>query len=212
MIPPGEGPVVDCGAGTGLLTRALTDVGLDVIAVDPDPRMLTQLRASTPVAAVYEGTGESMPLPDKSARVICFGQAWHWVDPVQASREADRVLWEDGSLILIWNIRNEEIEWVRTLSEIISRSPSEELIFGPGPTVMPPFHLDALETVGWFRTITPDTLREFVKSRSPYLSAPPDVQRSVEAAVEDLITNHPDLQGKQTIDLPYQTFAYRYGR
>ena len=61
----GEAPldVVDLGAGTGKLTRALVAMGHRVTAVEPLPEMLAHLRAAVPEATVVMGGAEAMPLP-----------------------------------------------------------------------------------------------------------------------------------------------------
>ena len=42
---PAPGPrVLDLGAGTGKLTATLVALGAEVIAIEPDPAMLTELR------------------------------------------------------------------------------------------------------------------------------------------------------------------------
>ncbi len=58
-----------------------------------------------------------MPLPDDSADLVTFAQSWHWVDVPAASTEVARVLRPGGRLGLVWNLRDERVEWVRALGE-----------------------------------------------------------------------------------------------
>ena len=85
----GGGPdVVDVGAGTGLFTRLLVDAARTVTAVEPSERMLGELRTALPGVIALQGSGERMPLPDASADVVTFAQAWHWVDVPAASTDS----------------------------------------------------------------------------------------------------------------------------
>ena len=98
LLPAGAKTVLDLGAGTGKLTRALTARGLDVIAVDPSPKMLDQLRDAVPEAIVREGTAEDIPIADASLDAVLVAQAWHWVDQDLALPSVARVLKPGGTL------------------------------------------------------------------------------------------------------------------
>jgi len=95
--------VLDLGAGTGKLTRQLVATGADVVAVEPGPPMLAQLRASLPRVEALVGAAEAIPLPDASVDAATAGQAYHWFDPERAVPELHRVLRPGGALGLIWN-------------------------------------------------------------------------------------------------------------
>ena len=92
LLPERRQVVVDLGAGTGLLTRALAGKAGHVIAVEPDDRMRAVLTARTPGAEVMAGRGEDIPVPDASADVVLVSSAWHWLDPDLAVPEIARIL------------------------------------------------------------------------------------------------------------------------
>ena len=54
--------VLDLGAGTGKLTAALLALGAEVIAVEPDPAMLTELRRALPAVRWRRG---KLPRPSR---------------------------------------------------------------------------------------------------------------------------------------------------
>jgi SAM-dependent methyltransferase len=115
----GEAPcdVVDLGAGTGKLTRSLVALGHTVVAVEPLPEMIAQLRASVPQATAVGGGAEAIPLASASADVVTVAQAFHWFDQAVALSEIARVLRPGGRIALVWNVRDESETWVAELSD-----------------------------------------------------------------------------------------------
>jgi SAM-dependent methyltransferase len=200
--------VADVGAGTGKLTRVLVDLGADAVAVDPDPDMLTALHRGLPTVPTFPGSGERLPLPDGAVDAVVFGQAWHWVDPAEASVEVTRVLRPGGILGLVWNIRDESVPWVRRLTEIMHGSHAEELLAGEGPVVTPP--LGALEerTWTWSRPVDRATLTAMVRSRSYIITAPAEERERIETAAATLF-DEVGAVGDALVDLPYRTHAFR---
>src|SRR5690349_3526728 len=58
--------VVDLGAGTGILTRQLLELGHDVLPVEPDAGMRGRLDASVGRELAVEGSAEAIPVADGS--------------------------------------------------------------------------------------------------------------------------------------------------
>ena len=89
--------VLDLGAGTGRLTRALAARYDAVVAVEPDERM----RALIGVGTVLAGAAEAIPLAERSVDVVFVGEAIHWFDAPLALAEIARVLRPRGGLAVI---------------------------------------------------------------------------------------------------------------
>ncbi len=126
--------IVDLGAGTGKLTRALVALGHRVTAVEPLAEMRAQLESAVPGVAAVSGNAESMPLEDASADVVTCAQAFHWFDHAVALPEIARILRPGGRLALVWNTRDDRDTWVAELSEISrERVDRRERRRGPDP-------------------------------------------------------------------------------
>ena len=113
--------VADLGAGTGKLTATLVSLGAEVIAVEPDPRMLAELRRAMPAARSVPGSAEEIPLPDASLDAVLAGQSMHWFDLDRALPEIARVLEPGGVLAGLWNVDDDRVGWVAQLAEISKR-------------------------------------------------------------------------------------------
>jgi SAM-dependent methyltransferase len=110
--------VLDLGAGTGKLTATLSSLGAEVIAVEPDPAMLTELRRALPTVHALPGTAEAVPLPDASVDAVLAGNAMHCFDMNVAGPEIGRVLKPNGILAGLWNVFDDRVDWVAELGLI----------------------------------------------------------------------------------------------
>ena len=115
LMPAGCQVAVDVAAGTGLFTRELAEWVDTVIAIEPDPQMRAVLAERSPGVDVRDGTGEAIPMPDRSADAVFVASAWHWLDEAKAIPEIARVLRDGGRLGVLWTSRDRELEWVREL-------------------------------------------------------------------------------------------------
>ncbi|WP_328498593.1 class I SAM-dependent methyltransferase [Streptomyces sp. NBC_00414] len=118
-LEPAPGPrVLDLGAGTGKLTATLVATGAEAVAVEPDPAMLTELRRSLPGTRALPGSAEAIPLPDASVDAVLAGNAMHWFDMAVAGPEIARVLAPGGILAGLWNVMDDQVEWVSGLARV----------------------------------------------------------------------------------------------
>ena len=110
--------VLDLGAGTGKLTGTLVVLGADVIAVEPDPAMVAELRRELPAVRALSGSAEAIPLPDACVDAVLAGNALHWFDMTVAGPEIARVLAPGGVLAGLWNVMDNRVDWVAGLERV----------------------------------------------------------------------------------------------
>lgn len=207
LLPRGARRVADVGAGTGKLTRVLRERGLDVVAVEPSAGMREQFRVATPGVPALGGAFERLPLADSSVDAVLAAQAWHWADPGLALPEAARVLRPGGRLGLLWNIRDETVDWVARLGRIMrsrGAAPAEYT-----PALGPPFEPPERMTARWANHLTRDALLDLVSSRSYVIALPPPERAEILEQVRRLLDSHPALAGSARVALPYVTTGTR---
>jgi SAM-dependent methyltransferase len=211
LLPDGARHVVDLGAGTGKLTGLLLDRGLEVTSVEPSPNMLAELERSlgerTGLRALV-GSAEQIPLADGGADAVLCAQAWHWVDPERAVPEVARVLAPGGRIGLLWNRRDDGEPWVARLSEILVQR--ESRAHAGGPALAPPFgEPERFDSPRWWEHMTPQKLLDMVTTRSYVIVADPDARAALLDRVRALLTDHPDLAGREAFGMPYVTECVR---
>ena len=211
LLPAGARRVLDLGAGTGKLTASLLDRGLEVTALEPSPQMLAELRrelGDRPRLRALEGSAESIPLADASVDAVLVAQAWHWVDPARAVPEVARVLAPGGRIGLVWNRRDERSPWAAALGRIVVQPAARTSADDPrvGAPFGPPERFD---TDPWIEEMTPDRLLEMVTTRSYVIVQRPAAREALLGRVRELLRDHPDLAGRERIEMVYVTECVR---
>ncbi|MBP0634523.1 class I SAM-dependent methyltransferase [Cupriavidus sp. AcVe19-6a] len=212
----GLGPgrtVLDLGAGTGKFTRRLAGTGAAVIAVEPVAQMRAQLAVALPAVQALAGSAESIPLPDASADAVVCAQAFHWFASDRAIAEIRRVLRPRGRLGLVWNVRDESVDWVARLTAIMTPYEGDAPRFykGDWKRVFPAegFGHLALHSLPYTHVGPPQqVIVDRMMSVSFIASLPGTEQERVRAALQAVIDGHPALAGRQEVSFPYRTEAY----
>ncbi len=200
-----DGRVLDLAAGSGKLTRSVVALGHEVVAVDPDEKMLARIVGVDTVI----GTAERIPLAERSVSAVTVGQAWHWFDPVAAGAEIARVLTPGGRLALVWNIRNAGHPFMAALSECMGVSPAEAMIDADRVHEVPGFGEFERRRFESTPMINAEAVEALVASRSEWLVSSPAAQARVLAAVRELVTTHPHSAGRRLFEFPMYTACYR---
>ncbi|GAA3806565.1 class I SAM-dependent methyltransferase [Cellulomonas soli] len=207
-VPPGARDAVDLAAGTGKLTARLAELGLHVTALEPSDAMRGELLAAVPGVEARPGSAERTGLPDGVADVVTVAQAWHWFDETAASAEIARVLRPGGTLAVLWNVRDPDVDWVAAFTEIIHRGDDLEPSHR-SPSLGPQFEPTEHTTIRWHDEIAPAALRALAASRSHLLTLPDADRDALLDAVDELVATHPHLRGRERVELPYLTRCWR---
>jgi SAM-dependent methyltransferase len=132
-IPSGA-PVLDLGAGTGKVTRALLAAGFDVVAVEPHEELREVLAASIGSERVLDGRAETIPLADSSVATVTAGDAFHWFDPETALPEIRRVLRPSGGLAVLSTVPDwSGASWAHELGALVQSQRPEHPYFDGAP-------------------------------------------------------------------------------
>ena len=111
-VNPVTKPVVDIGAGTGILTEDLREhPTCTVTAIEPNydmRRILVSKFSEDSNVTVLDTTAENTGLADNSVDFIIVGHAFHWFDVPAFKRECQSVLHDNGEVCLVWNSRLED--------------------------------------------------------------------------------------------------------
>jgi SAM-dependent methyltransferase len=99
-LAPG-GAVLDLGAGTGKLSRALLAGGFDVTAVEPLESLQATVAGHIGAERAIAGVAEAIPIPDASVDAVTVADAFHWFDQRAALTEIRRVLRPHGGLAIL---------------------------------------------------------------------------------------------------------------
>lgn len=123
--------VLDVGAGTGLLAERLSDTGFEVMALDPFPQMLAQLRQRRPEIATVEASGHAIPIPDNAFDLVYSVAVMHHIsEPAlvrQTLAEMVRVT-RPGGHILIWDHNPLNPYWPIIMKRVPQDSGAERLV------------------------------------------------------------------------------------
>ena len=145
--------------------------------------------------------------------MITVAEAWHWFDQPAAAAEFARVLRPGGHACILWNFRDESVDWVAELSTIIgSEGTSETESEGDPLGGSSAFTPSTERTYRFDQPLDQDLLVSLVRSRSYVASLPPDEQRAVLSRIVELCQEHPQLSGRPEFSMPYRTLVFRAER
>jgi len=116
--------IADIGSGTGILSALFLRFGCQVFGVEPNADMRAageRLLAAEPGFHSVAGRAEATTLPTASVDFALAGQAYHWFDPEATRAEFRRILTPPGWVVLIWNERLVDSEFLLGYEALLQR-------------------------------------------------------------------------------------------
>lgn len=217
LVPEGAQLVVELGAGTGKLTRAVAGLGVRVVAVEPDPRMLTVLRGHH--LEGVEGSAEAIPFDDAAADAVVAGSSLHWFELEPALREIHRILRPGGRFGFGWNHRDDRHPVIARMSEIVYAAQARLRT----PRWRSRDWAADLRASGLFRDVEyvlfehvlelpREALGDHLMSYSGVAALEVDERGRVLAEVGELLDSDASVSDGETLRLPFVVAAYRAKR
>lgn len=208
--------LLDLGSGTGKFLPYLKALGIDhhILALDPVAEMLAQLKQVHADVDCIQATSDAMPINDQSIDAICCAQSFHWFANPASLKEIHRILKEDSHLVLVWNQRDIEVNWVKALADLIY----------PFEGNTPRYHSDAWREVFQDQTlfqlhaeyrfdhVHSGSVEQVVSKRllsTSFIAAMPSTQQqALKQQFEQIVLDATGKQAQDQIDFPYVTHLY----
>lgn len=116
--------IAEMGSGTGILTKQIIDKAGKIYAVEPNKEMR---KAAEKLLSEFinfisvDASAENTSLPDHSVDFVISAQAFHWFDRIKTKKEFKRILKNDGIVILLWNNRLFNTDFLKQYEIILKK-------------------------------------------------------------------------------------------
>jgi SAM-dependent methyltransferase len=183
-----------------------------VVAVDRGPAVLGRAVAHTPALAAVVADGVRLPVRAGAVDLVCFGQAWHWLDAGTRVSEMHRVLRPGGRWAGWWShARADGEDWYDRSWDLVERicpgTHRDRRDEDWGATVAVPgrFVVGARTTIPWVREIRVDAWLTDQASHS-YVVALPGRRRA--ALLGELRALLEERFPDGVMSVPYETWLW----
>lgn len=122
--------IADIGSGTGKFTELLLEKDCNVYAIEPNDNMREIAEAKfidNPNYNSINSNAENTGLDDNSVDLITVAQALHYFDIEKAKDEFKRILKSNSKVVLLWNFRYRESDFMKEYEKIVYTFHSKDL-------------------------------------------------------------------------------------
>ncbi len=211
-----QSTAIDLGAGTGKFLKYLKQATANIIAVEPIAEMLEQLKIVHPEVQIQQAFSHQILLNSNSIDAILCAQSFHRFANFETLTEIHRLLKPNGSLGLVWNQRDESVDWVKALADFIQQFESDT----------PRFHSQEWQNVFEQQNLfdfigkqafvqhqvgtVEDVVSDRLLSTSFIAAMPLNQQLQLKQKFEDIVYQYTEKMPQDQIAFPYITYAFHY--
>lgn len=122
-LKPGD-PILDLGAGTGMLAVGFARAGMAVTAMDPEPDMLAVCAQAAQAAGVSvtlrQGSSHDLSPDMGPFRLVTMGRSFHWMDRAATLGMLEQIVTPDGGVALFHDAHPPVAEnaWFKRMREV----------------------------------------------------------------------------------------------
>lgn len=211
-----DSKVVDLGAGTGKFLPYLKQATPNIIAIEPVSEMLEQLKIVHPDVQTLQAKSDQIPLESESIDAVLCAQSFHWFANIETLNEIHHVLKPEGHLGLVWNQRDENIDWVKALADLLATLEGDTPRYHSGQwkQVFENQFLFQLEAAKVFSQLHTGTVENVVSKRllsTSFIAAMPEQEQlKLKHKFEQIVSEYTGKQAQDEIDFPYVTYVYNF--
>jgi SAM-dependent methyltransferase len=215
FVPEDAALVIELGAGTGKLTRAVAALGVRVIAVEPDARMRAVLQNGG--LEGVEGSAEEIPIGDAEADAVVAGSCIHWFELERALPEIHRVLRPGGRFAFGWNGRDARHPTIARMNDAIysaapDRSRWRDRDWASEVTAAGLFADVEHAVFEHVHELPREALDAHLWSYATIASLPDREREQVFADVAEILDADPEVSDGERLRLPFAVPAFRATR
>lgn len=206
--------ILELGAGTGKFTTALVNKNFKPVVNDWCSQMLGVLNIKYPYLETLHADAHRLPLEENRFDIVVTAQSFHWFATKDALSEIFRVLKPNGYLVIIFQERVENTEWIKEFHKILYSYPYDvraRFELGLWKNIFDDqefFGSLEHESFPYTQYLAKEDLVHRALGMSFLTSLPADKRDDAVAKVKNLYETHAELREKEIIEFFYKTHIY----
>lgn len=201
--------VLDLGCGTGISTRQLKEVGVQVVGADKYQDMVLEAKKVSRGIEYVVAPAEKLPFPDGTFDAVTAFSAFHWFANMDAGKEIRRVLKPGKFLITVNreekdNFKRQAMNMMR--EKLAPKREDKDILEGMKNSGFEDLTERRFESTEEY---SPEEAMEFLRSSAWWKIIPPDLEQEISDACREIIAVNQTAKGTLVRDLNFLVISGR---